>query len=109
MVLDHHRTAVQQLTAAANAPEGLPANLHVLLDMQRSGAALARDYFRPHLSASLEELFRHAHSPSSQQSRQSDDCAAALLLLCCCYCLHRYRTRVVRLVTDPGDRGWLLP
>jgi hypothetical protein len=41
-VLDHHKTAAQQLGASAGTH---PPNLHVCLDMQRSGAAIARDFF----------------------------------------------------------------
>lgn len=43
-VLDHHLTAVSAFTTAG-ANGGLPPNLHVELDMQRSGATVALDYF----------------------------------------------------------------
>ena len=41
-VLDHHKTAAENLAGAA-AP-----NLEVTLDMERSGAIIARDHFAPH-------------------------------------------------------------
>jgi hypothetical protein len=53
--LDHHQTAVEKLLGGAAAagpaqpgpPPGpqLPGNVHALLDVARSGAQLALDYF----------------------------------------------------------------
>ena len=40
-MLDHHKTAAENLAGAA-AP-----NLEVTLDMDRSGATIARDHFAP--------------------------------------------------------------
>jgi len=45
IILDHHKTAAEHLTGPAAA--SLPANLHVVFDMNRSGAILALDYFKP--------------------------------------------------------------
>ena len=41
-MLDHHKTAAENLAGAA-AP-----NLVVTVDMDRSGATIARDHFAPH-------------------------------------------------------------
>lgn len=49
IVLDHHLTAVSAFTAAGSG-DGLPKNLHVELDLQRSGATIALDYFSRRLS-----------------------------------------------------------
>jgi hypothetical protein len=55
VVLDHHKTAAAQLADSASHPP----NLHVHLDMQCSGAAIARDYFAPPgLSEQLQQMFR---------------------------------------------------
>ena len=43
IVLDHHKTAAEHLGTSAG---GVP-NLEVNLDMGRSGATIARDYFSP--------------------------------------------------------------
>lgn len=42
--MDHHKTATEQFGVASAE---LPANLEVNLDMERSGATMALDYFRP--------------------------------------------------------------
>ena len=42
-MLDHHKTAADTLQNGT----ALPGNLEVNLDMQRSGARLALDYFQP--------------------------------------------------------------
>jgi len=49
IVLDHHLTAVSAFKAAGSG-DGLPKNLHVELDLQRSGATIALDYFSRRLS-----------------------------------------------------------
>jgi hypothetical protein len=54
VVLDHHKTAAEQLSADSNHP----ANLAVCVDMERSGAAIARDFFKPELTESLQDVFR---------------------------------------------------
>jgi hypothetical protein len=43
VILDHHKTAAEHLSD----PTTLPTNLHVTLDMGRSGAVIARDFFAP--------------------------------------------------------------
>jgi oligoribonuclease NrnB/cAMP/cGMP phosphodiesterase (DHH superfamily) len=58
IILDHHKTAAEHLTGPAAAP--LPANLHVVFDMNRSGAMLALDYFKPEgLSPENIDFFKH--------------------------------------------------
>jgi oligoribonuclease NrnB/cAMP/cGMP phosphodiesterase (DHH superfamily) len=47
-VLDHHKSAVRRLQEQADSP--LPDNLTLILDMDRSGAGLAWEYFFPDLS-----------------------------------------------------------
>jgi oligoribonuclease NrnB/cAMP/cGMP phosphodiesterase (DHH superfamily) len=54
IVLDHHKTAAEQLLADSNHP----ANLAVCVDMGRSGATISRDFFKPELPSSLQEVFR---------------------------------------------------
>ena len=44
VILDHHKTAAEEL-AAMDAAAPRPANLEVVMDMERSGATIARDYF----------------------------------------------------------------
>jgi oligoribonuclease NrnB/cAMP/cGMP phosphodiesterase (DHH superfamily) len=39
-ILDHHKTAAEQLV-------DLPANVHVVFDMERSGAVMAWEFFHP--------------------------------------------------------------
>ena len=46
IVLDHHKTAAESLADK----QQLPLNMDVLLDMKRSGAVIARDYFKPQVS-----------------------------------------------------------
>lgn len=41
IVLDHHKTAVEELEGC----QPLPSNMQAHLDMHRSGATIARDYF----------------------------------------------------------------
>ncbi|KAF6255301.1 hypothetical protein COO60DRAFT_230915 [Scenedesmus sp. NREL 46B-D3] len=54
VVLDHHKTAAAQLADTSSHPP----NLHVHLDMQRSGAAIARDFFSPPgMSEQLQHMF----------------------------------------------------
>eukprot|EP00878_Enallax_costatus_P038257 GHUV01043442.1.p1 GENE.GHUV01043442.1~~GHUV01043442.1.p1 ORF type:complete len:165 (+),score=47.76 GHUV01043442.1:433-927(+) len=53
-VLDHHKTAAAQLADTSSHPP----NLHVHIDMQRSGAMLARDWFNPAgVSSQLQQVF----------------------------------------------------
>lgn len=47
VVLDHHKTALETLPPMGTGP----ANLHVELDMTRSGATIAYDYFLQKLQA----------------------------------------------------------
>lgn len=47
VVLDHHKTALETLPPSGTGP----ANLHVELDMTRSGATIAYDYFLQKLQA----------------------------------------------------------
>jgi oligoribonuclease NrnB/cAMP/cGMP phosphodiesterase (DHH superfamily) len=55
VLLDHHKTAAAQLADTSSHPP----NLHVHLDMQRSGAAMARDFFSPPgMSEQLQHVFR---------------------------------------------------
>lgn len=48
VVLDHHKTAQADLS-----PEGLPVNVTVHFDMQRSGARMAWDFFHPEQAPAL--------------------------------------------------------
>lgn len=55
VVLDHHKTAAAQLADTASHPP----NLHVHMDMGRSGATIARDFFAPPgISEQLQHIFR---------------------------------------------------
>jgi oligoribonuclease NrnB/cAMP/cGMP phosphodiesterase (DHH superfamily) len=54
VVLDHHKTALEHLSDLGS----LPGNVHLLLDMGRSGATLARDFFQPRLTDGLGTIFR---------------------------------------------------
>ncbi len=47
VVLDHHKTAAEQLSHAAVSAT---PNLDVTFDMERSGATIARDHFQPQVS-----------------------------------------------------------
>ena len=49
IVLDHHKTAVDMLGSA----EAQHPNLLLELDMSRSGATIALDWFQPKASSSL--------------------------------------------------------
>lgn len=54
VVLDHHKTAAAQLADTASHPP----NLHVHMDMGRSGATIARDFFAPPgMSEQLQHIF----------------------------------------------------
>ena len=56
IVLDHHKTAAEHLGPST----GAHPNLEVNLDMGRSGATIARDYFSPlGLTPSQQELFAY--------------------------------------------------
>ena len=57
IVLDHHKTAAEHLTG----PDvDLPSNLEVHLDMERSGATIALDYFKPEgLTPENIAFFKH--------------------------------------------------
>lgn len=63
VVLDHHKTALETLPSNGTGPP----NLQILLDMKRSGATIAYDYFVQRLQA---------HSPS--QTFLHDDKAPRL-------------------------------
>eukprot|EP00884_Botryococcus_braunii_P018835 jgi/Botrbrau1/5635/Bobra.55_1s0024.1 len=52
VLLDHHKTAAEQLPPE---PER-PSNLEVELDLSRSGASIARDYFRPQMAESVARM-----------------------------------------------------
>jgi len=56
VVLDHHKTAVDQLQAPGVV---LPPNMEVHLDMGRSGARIALDWFKPQLPPALHKAFMH--------------------------------------------------
>ncbi len=45
-MLDHHKTAAESLADR----QQLPHNMDIVLDMKRSGAVIARDYFKPQVS-----------------------------------------------------------
>ena len=57
VVLDHHKTAAEELQGPGAAAAGLPPNLEVHIDMARSGATMARDYFQPRLSPDMAEAY----------------------------------------------------
>lgn len=68
VVLDHHKTAAEQLGAVIEAKAWLKekkegeeetesGNLEVLLDQERSGATIAVAHFNPSLTASLTKAF----------------------------------------------------
>lgn len=54
IVLDHHKTAMEDIGPA----ERRPANLKVTFDMERSGATIARDHFQPSLDESVDKMVR---------------------------------------------------
>lgn len=54
IVLDHHKTAMEDIGPA----ERRPANLKVTFDMERSGATIARDHFQPCLDESVDKMVR---------------------------------------------------
>ena len=60
IALDHHKTAIDRLQApVAEGELPLPANIDLShLDLERSGATIARDYFAPQLTPSLQQMFR---------------------------------------------------
>lgn len=73
IVLDHHKTAAAQLADTSSHPP----NLHVHLDMQRSGAVIARDWFQPEgLDDQLQQMF---------QQVPKFNMFVVLLLLCLVY------------------------
>jgi hypothetical protein len=45
VLLDHHKTADEEMTKMLASPEGQPSNLHVKLDMNHSGCVIALNYF----------------------------------------------------------------
>lgn len=52
--LDHHKTAAEQLSDTSSHPP----SLHVHLDMQRSGAMIAKDWFQPEgLNSELSQMY----------------------------------------------------
>lgn len=53
-MLDHHKTAAEQLADRS----ALPANVELDIDMSRSGATIARDYFKPAVDPKLDLMFR---------------------------------------------------
>ena len=56
IVLDHHKTAAEQLQGGSVV---LPDNVDVLLDMDRSGATIALDFFKPKgLSEQLQKTYK---------------------------------------------------
>eukprot|EP00891_Asterochloris_glomerata_P005881 jgi/Astpho2/5881/fgenesh1_pm.00080_%23_13_t len=55
IVLDHHKTAAESLADR----QQLPHNMDIVLDMKRSGAVIARDYFKPQLTAEQDEMFAY--------------------------------------------------
>eukprot|EP00879_Flechtneria_rotunda_P028747 GHRR01030965.1.p1 GENE.GHRR01030965.1~~GHRR01030965.1.p1 ORF type:complete len:305 (+),score=111.17 GHRR01030965.1:144-1058(+) len=55
VVLDHHKSAAESLADTSSHPR----NLHVLMDMNRSGATIARDFFNPPgLSNQVQQMYR---------------------------------------------------
>jgi hypothetical protein len=82
VVLDHHKTAAAQLADSSSHPQ----NLHVHLDMQRSGAAIARDFFSPPgMSEQLQHMFRWGGA-------EGLGCAVG-----CCLCK-------LRSIADPAEQ-----
>ena len=56
VVLDHHKTAIDHLL---DPDTRLPGNVDMQhLDLNRSGATIARDFFKPALTPDLEMMFR---------------------------------------------------
>ncbi len=55
VILDHHKTAFEELHAPGRV---LPSNVEVHMDMERSGATIALDYFKPELSTDLHQCFK---------------------------------------------------
>lgn len=53
LVLDHHKTALEQLQGIS-----LPSNVHLHLDMSRSGATIALDFFDPPVPEQLRQAYR---------------------------------------------------
>ena len=52
VVLDHHKTAMEDLGPA----EARPSNLRVTFDMGRSGASIARDHFAPRMTDAVRRM-----------------------------------------------------
>ena len=82
IALDHHKTAIDRLQApVAEGELPLPANIDLShLDLERSGATIARDYFAPQLTPSLQQMFRSVH-------RWAQQCGCAQAA----ECLYTYR------------------
>lgn len=59
IVLDHHKTAIEMLTPSeAHCP-----NLDLQLDINRSGATIALDYFKPQVHTSIVLFAPHTVQP----------------------------------------------
>eukprot|EP00892_Ulva_mutabilis_P006431 jgi/Ulvmu1/415/UM001_0422.1 len=54
IVLDHHKTAQEDLAG----PEALPPNMHAHLDMNKSGATIAQAYFDVSVEPAIDQCFR---------------------------------------------------
>ncbi|CAD7702849.1 unnamed protein product [Ostreobium quekettii] len=68
-VLDHHKTAAESLPDV----EGRPSNLEVVLDISRSAATIALDYFRPQkIDRKLWEMFRFVEDADLWRWRFAD-------------------------------------
>lgn len=63
IVLDHHKTAIEMLTPSeAHCP-----NLDLQLDINRSGATIALDYFKPQVHTSIVLFAPHTDQPVAAQ------------------------------------------
>jgi hypothetical protein len=73
IVLDHHKTAQETLVGRSDRP----ANLHIEIDMHRSGATIARDYFGS-IKVSLHLSAGFAVMPARPVSINDASCPSAL-------------------------------
>lgn len=67
VVLDHHKTAAENLQGA----QELPPNVELDIDMNRSGAMIALDYFKPAVSEQQLLMFRQGGGAGRNGCRSS--------------------------------------
>src|SRR6185437_7195305 len=55
VLLDHHKTAIEYV----DQWKPLPSNVEVVMDLERSGATIALDYFQPPTTSELRMKYAH--------------------------------------------------